>query len=133
MFFVGSYKRILIIVLLFAVACLCIYVYYNYGIYPPRFYPRCIIHYLTGYDCPMCGNQRAIVEFLHGNLITAFAYNPFLWISIGYGIIVVALIYKGICKYEKCLYLYIVLYILWGVIRNIRIFVSANQIVLYSG
>lgn len=50
--------------------------------------PKCPFHSFTGYHCPGCGSQRALHDFLHGNLIEGFKHN-FL---IGLGILV--LFYK---------------------------------------
>lgn len=53
------------------------------------FFPKCPFHSLTGMHCPGCGTQRALHDFLHGNIIEGFKHN-FL---IGLGILV--LMYKG--------------------------------------
>jgi hypothetical protein len=49
--------------------------------FPPgeyRFYPRCVFHALTGWQCPGCGGLRAAHQMLHGNWAAAFHCNPFL-------------------------------------------------------
>ena len=49
--------------------------------FPPEqhgFYPRCLLHELTGIQCPGCGGLRAVHHILHGHLLTAFHYNPLL-------------------------------------------------------
>jgi hypothetical protein len=38
-------------------------------------YPRCILHSLTGLNCPGCGATRAVHALLHGDLCQALAYN----------------------------------------------------------
>lgn len=43
--------------------------------------PRCIFKWLTGYDCPGCGSQRALRALAHGQVMEAWSYNyllPFL-------------------------------------------------------
>jgi len=40
------------------------------------FYPFCVFHRITGWDCPGCGGLRAVHQLLHGNLLTAFRLNP---------------------------------------------------------
>jgi hypothetical protein len=42
------------------------------------FYPRCLLHTLTGLQCPGCGGLRAAHQLLHGNVAAAFHYNPLL-------------------------------------------------------
>ena len=46
--------------------------------FPPQehsFYPRCIFHALTGWQCPGCGGTRAIYYLLHLHVTDAFHYN----------------------------------------------------------
>lgn len=46
--------------------------------FPPAehsFYPRCIFHALTGWQCPGCGGTRAIYYLLHLHVAEAFHYN----------------------------------------------------------
>jgi len=38
----------------------------------------CPVHKLTGYECPGCGMQRAIIELLKGNLWESIHYYPAL-------------------------------------------------------
>jgi hypothetical protein len=38
-------------------------------------YPRCMLHMLTGLNCPGCGTTRAVHALLHGNVRQALAYN----------------------------------------------------------
>jgi hypothetical protein len=39
------------------------------------FYPRCMLHSLTGLNCPGCGATRCLYALLHGDLRQAAAYN----------------------------------------------------------
>jgi hypothetical protein len=53
--------------------------------FPPTasaWYPRCLFHTLTGFDCPGCGGTRALHQLLHGNVREAFALNPLLFLLI---------------------------------------------------
>ena len=42
----------------------------------------CPFKFVTGYNCPGCGSQRAIHQLLHGDLIKAFGLNPLLILSL---------------------------------------------------
>lgn len=42
------------------------------------FLPPCMLHALTGYYCPGCGGTRAVIAFLHGELLRSFWYHPFV-------------------------------------------------------
>jgi hypothetical protein len=39
------------------------------------FYPVCLLHALTGWNCPGCGGTRAAYELLHGHLLRALRDN----------------------------------------------------------
>jgi hypothetical protein len=39
------------------------------------FYPLCLFHALTGWNCPGCGGTRAAYELLHGHLLRALHNN----------------------------------------------------------
>lgn len=44
--------------------------------------PRCLFRFLTGYDCPGCGSQRALHALLHGRPADAWGYNPFVFFAV---------------------------------------------------
>jgi hypothetical protein len=39
------------------------------------FYPRCLFHALTGWQCPGCGGTRALYQLLHLHVGEALRYN----------------------------------------------------------
>ncbi len=39
------------------------------------FYPICLFHALTGWQCPGCGGTRALYQLLHLHVGDAFHYN----------------------------------------------------------
>ncbi|MFZ0827125.1 MAG: DUF2752 domain-containing protein [Verrucomicrobiia bacterium] len=39
------------------------------------FYPICLFHSLTGWNCPGCGGTRAAYQLLHGHLLRALRDN----------------------------------------------------------
>lgn len=86
--------------------------------------PKCPWHALTGLDCPSCGSTRALHHILHGELIRGLEYNPMapvLWILAAMLIAVCA--FRPQLRASATVRLlagaYIVVYIVWGVVRNI--------------
>ena len=47
-------------------------------IHDREFMPRCIIHHITGYDCPACGIQRMTECLIHGDFTNIIYYNPYI-------------------------------------------------------
>ncbi len=91
--------------------------------------PKCPLYLFTHLQCPSCGSTRAAYSFLHLHFHDAFLYNPFLVLSIPYAIIIVAVTFfdpngsmsrlKHIFCSNTAIYIYLSLYILWGIVRNI--------------
>ena len=90
--------------------------------------PKCLIHSLTGYECPTCGSTRAVHYFLHGEFSTALSYNPYMLFSIPFFIgVLLTTIYTGPTarKFKRffqstfMIWAYIISYIVWGIIRNL--------------
>lgn len=42
------------------------------------FFPKCMFHQFTGFNCPGCGLQRAIHALMHGHVAEAVSYNALL-------------------------------------------------------
>ena len=42
------------------------------------FFPKCLLHAITGLHCPGCGLTRSVHSLLNGELVQALAYNV-LW------------------------------------------------------
>jgi len=40
--------------------------------------PLCPLHAMTGIACPTCGMTRAAAALLHGDFVTALAWNPLM-------------------------------------------------------
>jgi hypothetical protein len=54
--------------------------------FPPgahTFYPPCLFHAITGFDCPGCGTTRALHHLLHGRVAEAFRLNPMVFAGLG--------------------------------------------------
>jgi hypothetical protein len=46
------------------------------------FFPSCPFRALTGFTCPGCGSTRGLHCLLHGDLVSAFEFNPLLILSL---------------------------------------------------
>jgi hypothetical protein len=46
------------------------------------FFPVCLFHELTGWNCPGCGGTRAAYELLHGHLLRALHDNALLVVAL---------------------------------------------------
>ena len=69
---------------------------YLYSQYNPEVYslfPKCPVYTITGYQCPGCGSQRAFHSLFHGDIKTAFMYNPFIMLIVPYVLLGVYLEY----------------------------------------
>ena len=103
-----------------------------YTLFDPTQYvwmPKCPFRLLTGWNCPACGLQRAAHALLHGKFAEALSYNYFFVISIPYLIVLlVAEVLKRTSRGEAFIRaaehpilarIYIILFLVWGVARNI--------------
>lgn len=46
------------------------------------FFPGCPFRMLTGFTCPGCGSTRGLHRLLHGDIVSAFEFNPLLVLSL---------------------------------------------------
>ena len=119
-------KRIGLLLLAVAVAVLAVGYYF---VDPAQsvWVPKCPFRLLTGFDCPACGNQRALHALLHGEWLAALRFNPFVLLSLPY---LAAVVYTSCAHGERALRLrplvqhptvvrcYLVLVLVWWVVRN---------------
>lgn len=117
----------LLLILVLGVGAIVIYTRFD----PTRYawMPQCPLRLLTGWNCPACGIQRAFHAMLHGHFAEAFAYNYFFMFSIPYAILlIISSVLKFFEKGEHYVRAvehpllartYIILFIVWGVVRNI--------------
>jgi hypothetical protein len=49
-----------------------------------RFYPICMFHQLTGWNCPGCGATRALYALLHGNFAMAIRDNALVVFTLAF-------------------------------------------------
>ena len=70
-------------------------IFINYLIFD-TLYLRCLFKELTGYDCPACGAQRAVVSLFKGDFHNAFWHNPYLII-----LAPVLIVWAGVSLFKK--------------------------------
>ncbi len=104
------------------------YVYFYFSPTEERWFPKCMLKLITGYDCPSCGAQRALHAALHGHFAEAIHYNLFLLVGMPYlTAAVIASAGKGrVSEWVNrrllspvMLWIYIGLYMIWWIVRNI--------------
>ena len=103
--------------------------YYFYNPVTTLWAPKCLFKVATGLQCPGCGIQRALHALLQGRFSEAIHYNYFLLFSgpyiLSFG--VRALLPQGaykdnlskVIEDKRLVWLYIILFIVWFVLRNI--------------
>lgn len=64
-----------VIALIIPVLAALIYILKDFFITLGDFLPPCVIHYVTGYYCPGCGNTRSVTALLHGDIIASLHNN----------------------------------------------------------
>ncbi len=104
-------------------------IYYLFSPEESAFFPQCPFHFLTGYDCPGCGSQRAIHHLLHLNIRSAFLSNPLLILFIPFLILGIYLEYFGgkerhphirkALYSKRAIYIILIIIIVFWIGRNI--------------
>lgn len=121
-----SKKRIWHIVLISAGIVLAASIFYGLarlGIGIP-----CLFHFITGLQCPGCGNSRVALCLLHLDIAGALSYNLLFPLQFGY----LAWIYLFACKnylqgksfsykprFPVIDILILCIFLAWGIIRNL--------------
>ena len=131
----SAFKRLTIALCIIVLATLAITFYYFVNPETSKFVPKCVMYSLTGYKCPSCGIQRFIHHFIHGEFLVAIKYNYFLILALPYvSIAIIAELlsltkrFKNVAKksmqyiyHTRVLQAYLVITLLWWLIRNIFI------------
>lgn len=111
----------------FGTVLLLLYLYFDpanpdYG----RWFPKCMLHTLTGLSCPSCGSQRAFHALLSGDLAGALRQNWFLFFSLLYlAALTAAPFLRGRHPrlhhflYGRAALIYVGIYLLWFAVRNL--------------
>ena len=86
----------------------------------------CIFHLVTGLKCPGCGITTVFCELASFNIKKAFYANAFLFVTFPF---IISEIFYSVYLYiagkknpsvnEKILICYLILLLIWGVIRNL--------------
>ncbi len=123
-----SRRTLVWVVLAIVVVTIAIPLYFYFDPAHSYLAPKCLFHFLTGLDCPSCGNQRALHALLNGEVWLSFRYNPFMWLCAPYFLLVIisALIKTprmqrlfGLLSSNKVIITFLVFYCLWWVVRNL--------------
>lgn len=91
----GINKKIVIAVITSAVLVVVAFVFYVFDPESVAIFPQCPFLLATGYECPGCGTQRAIHNFLHFRFGEAFRHNAFVLFAIPYILLGAYLEYFG--------------------------------------
>lgn len=86
----------------------------------------CIIKRVTGLSCPACGNTRSIIAIINGNYFLPIRFNLMFYPEVVITVLTI-LYFSYIYIFEKTaskfalpsVLIAIVLFVAWGVIRNI--------------
>lgn len=123
----NDYIIILIAVILF----LMLLLYFSYNPSESNIFPKCPFYSFTGLYCPGCGSQRAIHEFLHGNIFEGLKHNFLIML------LPTVLIYdwtvivinkysekpiKNILHSSKTTYIILILVMSFWMLRNINLY-----------
>lgn len=93
--------------------------------------PVCPLHHLTGLYCPGCGTTRAVLALMHGDLYSAFRYNPlfiFIVIIISFYALKRLMVSAGVnvkCRHQLPTWIFNLIpwvIIGYGILRNIPIY-----------
>lgn len=88
--------------------------------------PKCMLHVITGLDCPGCGSQRALHALLHADLAGAFRANALLVVMIPYILLILYAelfrerhprLFKTVYSWTAIIAVVGVV-VAWGVVRN---------------
>ncbi len=85
---VSKYKKYILGCGITVAVITAFFLYKKFNPLEHHLFPQCPSKYLTGYDCPGCGSQRAIHSLLNGELGNAVRLNPLLFTLLPYGIVV---------------------------------------------
>ena len=107
------------------VICLLVIYYFLFS-YFPKLAPKCLFFELVGFNCPGCGISRMLSNFIKLNFIDGIKFNyflaftmPFVLFAIAYSVYLYLINKKANKVFNVCCFVYLVLLIIWGFVRNI--------------
>lgn len=129
MYYLLKQKKIIIAVIDFLVLVFAFFAK-NIAYFMMDNLPACFVAE-HGYLCPSCGGTRCVYNFFSGNFVTAFVFNPFLFLIIIYFLLLLVLlnlsfifnnslannVLKVITDY-RVIILIAVLFGIFGILRN---------------
>lgn len=80
-------------------------------------YPPCLLHSLTGLQCPGCGGTRALHQLLHGNVAEAFRLNALLFVAAAAAPVVA--LRPSLATRPWFAWTALALLLMWGIARNV--------------
>lgn len=92
-----------------------------------HYYPRCLFHEFTGWQCPGCGSQRALHALLTGDIRGAWEFNALFVLELPLmALLVVAWQLRGrypglhrALNTRTVILVILTVIILWTIVRNI--------------
>lgn len=119
-------KRQAISLLIVAVVLLAILMVGNP--FSEAWFLKCPLHFITGYQCPLCGMQRQLHAIMHFDFAEAWTLNPVLMLCYPYlAILALSQVFNRVgesrigkaCNDNKCIFSFLAIMVLWGIVRNI--------------
>lgn len=112
------------------VAIVVLIILYKYDPLSYAAMPKCTFKMLTGYSCPGCGFQRSIHAFLNGQIGDGIRCNYFQLYSLPYFFLLTIERFclpdcglrdklRYVAEHRIAVWLYVVLYFVWFIARNI--------------
>ena len=109
----------------FAIAAVGALIFFLFDPMQVAIFPPCVFHQVTGLDCPGCGAQRALHQFLHGNIIAALRLNAMFVLSLPilawFGPRLISRSVKGrpLGIHPRWYWFYLVAWLVFGFLRNL--------------
>jgi hypothetical protein len=121
-------RKIWLGIILMLTIIMGVYLYSRYDPSDYPFFPKCPVYTLTGYKCPGCGSQRAFYNLFQGNFMTAFRYNPLMFILVPYILLGIYVEYIANLSNESVLRLRNIFFGKWAILVLAAIIIAYTVI-----